>query len=265
MHEIKFDLFPGGKRKAVTFSYDDGQIYDKRLADIFNKYGVKCTFNLNSGTIGQRGYVEASFVRELSNNHEIACHTVTHPHLENIPTARIISEVYDDKRALENIIGKPVCGMAYPFGTFNEDIKKVLRTAGILYSRITGAKDKFTFPCDFLEWQPNCHHRAATEKAKQFVEIEGDMSLLYIWGHSFEFDRENNWNVIEEIMHIVAGRNDIWYATNMQLYDYYHAVKSLRVSSDGKAVYNPSALTVFATLNGKPEELAPGLTQTDND
>ena len=38
-----------GKNKAVTFSYDDGIEQDKQLVDIFNTYGLKCTFNLNSG------------------------------------------------------------------------------------------------------------------------------------------------------------------------------------------------------------------------
>lgn len=38
-----------GKKKAVTFSYDDGIVYDKHLVEILNKYGLKCTFNLNSG------------------------------------------------------------------------------------------------------------------------------------------------------------------------------------------------------------------------
>lgn len=38
-----------GKKKAVTFSFDDGVTQDIRLIEIFNKYGLKGTFNLNSG------------------------------------------------------------------------------------------------------------------------------------------------------------------------------------------------------------------------
>ena len=40
-----FMRYPGGKAKAVTFSYDDGVQQDKRLAEIFDKYGMKATFN----------------------------------------------------------------------------------------------------------------------------------------------------------------------------------------------------------------------------
>ena len=39
---MKFELFyPQWKDRAVTFSYDDGQIFDRRLVDIFNKYGYR--------------------------------------------------------------------------------------------------------------------------------------------------------------------------------------------------------------------------------
>ena len=44
-----------GKMKAVTFSYDDAVTQDQRLISIFNRYDLKCTFNLNSGLLGQAG------------------------------------------------------------------------------------------------------------------------------------------------------------------------------------------------------------------
>jgi len=42
-------LFPNGKIKAVTLSYDDGVEQDIRLIEIMKKYGLKGTFNINSG------------------------------------------------------------------------------------------------------------------------------------------------------------------------------------------------------------------------
>ena len=36
-----YTCFPGGKAKALTMSYDDGKLQDKRLIGIFNKYGIK--------------------------------------------------------------------------------------------------------------------------------------------------------------------------------------------------------------------------------
>ena len=44
--------YPGGKHKALTMSYDDGKQEDLRLVEIFNRYGIKGTFHINSGLIG---------------------------------------------------------------------------------------------------------------------------------------------------------------------------------------------------------------------
>ena len=44
-----YKAYPGGKHKVLTLSYDDGKIQDRRLVSIFNKYGIRGTFNLNSG------------------------------------------------------------------------------------------------------------------------------------------------------------------------------------------------------------------------
>ena len=38
--------------KAVTFSFDDGVLQDVRLIEMLNKYGLKATFNINSGKFG---------------------------------------------------------------------------------------------------------------------------------------------------------------------------------------------------------------------
>ena len=53
-----FMLFPGGKKKAMTFSYDDGVIQDRRLVELFNRYHVKGTFNLNTETLGFQGFAD---------------------------------------------------------------------------------------------------------------------------------------------------------------------------------------------------------------
>ena len=52
-------LFPQGKRKAFTLSYDDGITQDRRLVELFNEYHVKATFNLNPGLFGRKGTVAA--------------------------------------------------------------------------------------------------------------------------------------------------------------------------------------------------------------
>ena len=47
-----------GKKKALTFSFDDGVTQDIRLIEILDKYGLKCTFNLNSEFLGLDGTLD---------------------------------------------------------------------------------------------------------------------------------------------------------------------------------------------------------------
>ena len=44
-------LYPGGKAKALTFCYDDGVRFDGKLIEIFNRHGMKGTFNLNAACL----------------------------------------------------------------------------------------------------------------------------------------------------------------------------------------------------------------------
>ena len=57
MKHYLFLRFPEFRRKAVTLSYDDGTIYDEKLIGILNQYGLKATFNLNSGLFFPEGGV----------------------------------------------------------------------------------------------------------------------------------------------------------------------------------------------------------------
>ena len=83
--------------------------------------------------------------------------------------------------------------------------------------------------------------------AKRFVEKQPPSSpwLFYLWGHSYEFDWDNNWNAIEEFAEYVGNRNDIWYATNLEIYEYVEAYKRLVFSPDGDHVYNPTLFNLY--------------------
>lgn len=94
-----------------------------------------------------------------------------------------------------------------------------------------------------------CHHNnpRLMELAHIFVEnpVTRHPNLFYLWGHSYEFDGNNNWNVIEEFAEYIGNREDIWYATNIEVYDYVAAFKNLVFSADGSRVYNPSSRSVW--------------------
>ena len=84
-----YTCFPGGKAKALTMSYDDGKVQDRRLIDIFNKYGIKGTFNLNYGLVGEPPRMTFEEMKGLYAGHEIATHTMTHPTIERCPLVEV--------------------------------------------------------------------------------------------------------------------------------------------------------------------------------
>ena len=84
--------------------------------------------------------------------------------------------------------------------------------------------------------------------------------LFYLWGHTYEFDMDNNWEVIEKFAEYIGNRDDVWYANNMQVYEYVEAYRALRFSANGNIVYNPSALTVWFSSNNVNVKVSPGET-----
>ena len=83
--------FPGGKHKALTMSYDDGRLEDRRLIEIFNRNGIRGTFHLNSGLwAGDARRIQPEEIAELYRGHEVACHTATHPTIARWKRGRAI-------------------------------------------------------------------------------------------------------------------------------------------------------------------------------
>ncbi|MEO8207263.1 MAG: polysaccharide deacetylase family protein [Chthoniobacterales bacterium] len=262
MNLIQHNLFPGGKSKAVTLSYDDGVIHDRRFVEILNRYGIKSTFHLNSGTLDKEGYVTSAEVQKLYQGHEISAHSVTHPHLETLPPEQLSWQILEDRRALESLAGYPVRGMSYPYGTYNQKIISALPAFGMEYARTTESHEDFYLPKDFLKWMPTCHHsQDIQKKAEYFIKAntKNRLLLFYIWGHTYEFDRENNWELIEQFCAQVAAHSEsLWFATNIEIVDYLRAMTQLRTDVAGNSVRNFSSQSVWISINGKARELASG-------
>ena len=254
--------YPGGLAKAVTFSYDDGVEQDIRLVEIFDKYGMKGTFNINTGSFAEEGYVhpKGKIQRRMTKKqayelfanspHEVAVHTLHHPFLEQLPTNMVLEEVLNDRKNIEEIFGKITRGMAYPFGTTSDAVVDALRMCGIMYSRTTQATHSLEFPKgDWLRLPSTCHHTASDLDALSDKIINEKPTrapwMLYIWGHAYEFEEKDNWHVIENICEKLSGKPDIWYATNIEIFEYLTAYNSLVFSNNADMVYNPTSTEVF--------------------
>ncbi len=279
MIRYRFLRFPGGKSKAVTLSYDDGCIYDRQLAETIDKYGMKCTFNLNC--MKNEWYMKKEDVKKfiVANGHEIAVHGYFHRGEGALRPIEGIREVLDCRLELEKEYGIIIRGMAYPdsgitFFANNatyEKIKNYLTELDIAYARTLGGdNNSFLLPDDWHRWMPTAHHGnpRLMEYIDEFLNL--DLSkiygasraprLFYLWGHSYEFNDNKNWNLLTEIFEKLSGKEDIWYATNMEIYDYVQAYNSLVYSANGEMVYNPTLHNIWFDADGVLYMVTPGET-----
>ncbi|MBQ9086759.1 MAG: polysaccharide deacetylase family protein [Clostridia bacterium] len=264
--------FPNGRAKTLTFSYDDGVEQDMRLAELLEAHGMKGTFNLNGGLYAPEGYVHRSNHRRMSKQqvtdffstreHEIATHAFTHPPLDTLPVSAVCYEIMRDRETLEEQFGRVIRGHAYPYGTTADHVVDALRACGILYARTTVSTERFSLPEDWLRLPATCHHNnpRLMELAKGFVErdFRFNPGMFYLWGHSYEFDNDNNWHVIEEFLDYMAGREDqIWYATNGEIFEYMEDYRRLIFSADCSMIYNPTARTLWFLHQKEIHSIAP--------
>ena len=270
--------FPDGKAKALTLSYDDNVEQDIRMIEILDRYGLKCTFNVNSGRYAPEGttYAEGEIhrvmtrkqVTELYQNsgHEVAVHAYSHPHLDKLSQPVAAYQIMKDREALEEQFGTIIRGMAYPYGSYSDDVVEALRVCGILYSRTTAQSLNFKIPTDWLRLSSTCHHRnpQLMELATKFVDgnPKGEPWLFYVWGHTYEFEQNDNWNIIEDFAAYTGGKEEIWYATNIEIFEYIEDYKRLIFSINGKTVKNPTARTLYFAYDKFLYSVAPGETIT---
>lgn len=225
-----------GKKKCLTFSFDDGVTQDKRLVKMFDFYGLKATFNINYELLGTPGYlrrenmwighnkIEQSEVAELYKNHEVAAHTLTHPHLLELEDDEVVRQIDKDRENLERLTGKSVVGLAYPGGGVNYDarvIGLIQSRTKILYARTTISSYSFDFQENRLEFHPTVHHMEfdkMMELGKKFIELETqEPKVYYIWGHSYELDYYDDWGKFQKFCKMMSERDDIFYGTNREI------------------------------------------------
>lgn len=279
----RFLRFPEGKLKAVTFSYDDGCRDDIHLAEIFNKYCMKGTFNLNSAWLGKDDtdwHLTKEEVKQhiIDAGHEIANHGEYHRANGNLRAIDGIQDVLNCRLGLENDFDTIVRGLAYPDtgivhlnnGATLEGIEHYLKELDIVYARTLGQiNDSFNLPQNWYQWMPTAHHdnKEVMELVDKFIAWEEqayharrEPKLFYLWGHSCEFSDKNNWERIEEICQKLSGKKDTWYATNIEIYDYVAAYNSLVYSADGSRIYNPTLKQIWLDIDGKQYTVKPNET-----
>lgn len=252
--------FPQGRLRAFTMSYDDSVTTDVRLTELMRRFGVRGTFNIITGRLADepRQYPKGSWgsltaeqcLETYQTDMEMAVHTRHHFFLTRIPEAQALDEVLSDRKALEELTGRPVRGMAYPYAAHNDRVVELLRACGIVYARTAICTEGFAVPADWLRMPTTCHHNnpKLMELAEEFFRPAGrygDLKLFYLWGHSYEFEKDDNWSVIENFLARIGGHSDVWYATNIEIFDYMQAYERLIWNVDHTVASNPTVQDVW--------------------
>lgn len=225
------------KKKAVTFSYDDGVVQDIRFIELLNKYNLKCTFNLNSGLLSKKGLLTVNGrrvchyklhpddIRGIYEGHEVAAHTLTHPNLTECGKDEIIHEVESDRQRLSELVGYEVVGMAYPCGGTNNDdrVAEIIKNnTGIKYCRTITENGSFEPQDNLFRFNPTVGHTDfinLMSLGEKFIDLKTETpKIFYIWGHSYELDCDTSyWFKLEEFFELISKRDDIFYGTNKEV------------------------------------------------
>lgn len=239
------------RRKAITFSFDDGVSQDERLVALMEKYGLKGTFNLNTGIQDESNSFKLNGIKiermnqegleELYRGHEIAVHGHKHIDLTLCSELELEEELLLDAENIKEIYGTYPVGMAYPYGKYNDSVEKFLRKMGIVYAR--GTNSSYGFECgdNMLEYAPTCHFEDERlfSLAEEFLKLPNDKTaLFYIWGHSYELDMNRSWDRLEKFFDMISGKEEIFYGTNIQCFEMLFPDRFMTEDINLRAVYD---------------------------
>ena len=201
--------------KYFLLSFDDGTVYDHRFVNLLNQYGIKGTFNLNSGLEDFVWYYEDKFpVRrqilsetvEQYRGHEIASHSLHHHWLNTLTPPQISREIGDDCEALKRLFGVAQIGFGVPFTACGEREIKIIRKFA-RYIRLSEFAESFAIPKDpyHIPIHALYNDPDIREKLNRFAENDLEDSLFVMAGHSYELEVLDHWEYMEQLLQFISS------------------------------------------------------------
>ena len=259
-------LYPNGKSKAFNVSYDDGVLQDVRFVNLLNQYGLKGTFNLNSGLmenefewIHETGCIVKRLSKEkvlsLYDGHEIASHTLTHPFMQEKIENEIMCELETDKKNLEKLFGRQIKGFAVPFDYYSDLIESCVKKCGFEYARISEETLSFAPQTNYHRWKSTVFHLDSSLKklTEDFINTDEELALFQIAGHSYDLDTENLWDKIENIFKKISLQKDILPMTTIEIIDYLKAMEQVEITE--RHIINNSEQTLWFLVDDVVREV----------
>lgn len=262
-------LYPGGKAKAFTISYDDGVVQDIRFVELLNRYGLKGTFNLNYGLM-RRNFtwqhecgmtvrrIPEDQVVSVYEGHEIASHSYSHPYFDNTPEEEILREQGADKFFLERLFGREVAGYATPFYYYSDLMAHCVRHCGFEYARISEESNDYSIPEDFYRWRGSKFHwdKDLEDFIQGFLETEQELALCQLVGHSYDLDVMDLWDTMERILRRVSENEAVWAATHLEIVRYLRNMAKAKITD--REILNESGGELWFCLAEDVICLGPG-------
>jgi len=265
-------LYPNGKSKAFNVSYDDGVLQDVRFVNLLNQYGLKGTFNLNSGLmenefewIHETGCIVKRLSKEnvlsLYDGHEVASHTLTHPFMQEKTENEIMKELELDKKNLEKLFGRQIKGFAVPFDYYSDLIESCVKKCGFEYARISEESLSFVphknSEINYHRWKSTIFHLddSLEKLTEDFIQTDEELALFQIAGHTYDLDTENLWDKIETILKKISSQKDILPMTTIEIIDYLKAMEQAEITESH--IINNSEQTLWFLVNDVVHEVKP--------
>lgn len=219
----------------VTTSWDDGSKFDLTLIKLLEKYGIKGTFYIPKTSLDNR--LEKNDLMIIDKMHEIGAHTLNHVDLSIVPIDKAKTEIEGSKTYLEDLLGHDVSMFCYPYGRYNEDVKKIVKDSGFIAARTCDPRG-FSLPQDPYQWcitllASNGSPLTALKiwwkfhlwrvdalfdwesRAKLLFDLAlGTGGVYHMYGHSAEFERKNEWDKLERVLDYISNREGVRYLTN---------------------------------------------------
>ncbi len=230
------------KKILVTTSWDDGHILDLKLASLLKKYSLAGTFYISPADheIPFEQRLRKDQIVELSKDFEIGAHTMTHPRLSKIDDAEAKEEIAFSKKNLEDTIGREISSFCYPGGDYEDKHKLMVKEAGFALGRTVDrfatsvGSDPFALPTTihaYRHWSDvspifsNSHNGKFLKyyfnwdglAIDLFNRAKTEKGVFHIWGHSWEIEKNNDWERLENVFKYIANDSDATYVTNRSL------------------------------------------------
>ena len=150
--------------RPVVLTFDDGfEDFHRRAMPVLERAGFTATVFVTTGWVQDAGSHAAtrrpgrmlswSQIAEAAQaGMEVGAHSWQHPQLDQLRGLVLREELYASKAHLEDQLGAPVPGLAYPFGYSNSRVRQVARDAGHDYAcavsntMLNGSADLLALP-----------------------------------------------------------------------------------------------------------------------